>query len=78
MAGIWEYLKALLVLGPILGLLAVGLIISLRSGVVHLGTSKGLRLLASNFSWVIVRVAGYLAGLAVVQRIIGVQLDLGW
>ena len=78
MAGIWVYIKALFVLGPIVGLLLIGLVIALRSGVVSAGTGKGLRLFASNFYWTLLRVMGYLAGLAVVQRVAGLKIDVGW
>ena len=74
----WEYVQAGFVFGPIAGLLILGLVISLKSGVVDLASAKGLRVIASNFSWLLLRMAGILVGLLAVERLIGVRADLGW
>ncbi|MDR3639479.1 MAG: hypothetical protein P4L84_37105 [Isosphaeraceae bacterium] len=71
-------LSPLLVLVPIAGLFALGFIVALRSGLAGLSRGQDLRVLALNFTSVVLRVAGYLAGLFVVQRMIGAPLELGW
>jgi hypothetical protein len=76
--GIMDSLKTILVYGPILGLLAVGFLVSLRSGVVSLSTPQGFRLLLSNLSLVLLRLIGFLAGLFAVQQMIGYPIRLGW
>ncbi len=71
-------LKAALIIGPILGLLLVGLIIALRSGVGSLHTTQDRERLVGNFSQLLLRLVGYLAGLAALQRFLGIPLHLGW
>lgn len=62
---------ALFVLGPILGLLLVGLVITLRSGVVSLSTHHGVELLVCNLSQLLIRIAAFAIGLFALQRFIG-------
>ncbi|SIN88960.1 hypothetical protein SAMN05444166_1461 [Singulisphaera sp. GP187] len=64
-------LKAILVLAPIFGLLVVGLVIALRSGVASLSTHQGVERLACNLSQLLLRMAGYAVGLFMLQRLIG-------
>jgi hypothetical protein len=71
-------LKSALIVGSILGLLLVGLIIALRSGVGSLQTTQDRERLAGNFSQLLLRLVGYLAGLAALQRLLGIPLHLGW
>lgn len=78
MSGIWNYIGALFVLAPTVGLLLIGIVIALRSGVVNAGAGTRVALLASNLSWTVLRVLGYLAGLAVVQKVVGLEINLGW
>ncbi len=73
----WERWRPLFVFGPIMGLIVLGLFLSVRSGVVSLSRGKDLRLLVANLTSVALRVTGYIAGLMVVQRIIGFPLELG-
>lgn len=68
-------LKAVLVLAPILGLLAIGLFITLRSGVADLWTQKGAELFAGNLSQVAIRLVGYLIGLLALQRFLGAPFE---
>jgi hypothetical protein len=63
--------KALFVLGPILGLLLVGLVIALRSGVASLSTHQGAERFAGNLSQLLLRMVGYAIGLFALQRFIG-------
>jgi hypothetical protein len=77
--GFWgQHLGTLLVLGPVVGLFLLGLVITLRDGLVDLASGKGFRLFAIDLSWVLFRLAGYLAGLAAVQRMIGFRMNMVW
>jgi hypothetical protein len=71
-------LKSALILGSILGLLLVGLVIALRSGVASLRNTQDRERLAGNLSVLLLRLLGYLAGLLALQRFAGIPLDLGW
>jgi hypothetical protein len=73
-----DWLRVLLILGPIAGLLVLGLFVALRSGGAALATGRGLRLLVSNASQVAVATAACLVMLAVVQRMVGFHLSLAW
>lgn len=76
----WAYpsIKGLLILTPIIGLLLVGLIITLRSGVVDARSNEGAQRLAANFSQMLLRVVGYGIGLLAMQQFIGFRMSLGW
>jgi hypothetical protein len=63
--------NALFVLGPILGLLLVGLVITLRSGVASVSTHQGVELLVGNLSQLLLQVAGYAIILLALQRFLG-------
>ncbi|WP_406700233.1 hypothetical protein V5E97_15530 [Singulisphaera sp. Ch08] len=64
-------LKAIFVLVPIFGLLLVGLVIALRSGVASLSTHQGVERFVGNLSQLLLRMAGYAIGLHMLQRFIG-------
>jgi len=74
----WAPIKAVLVLGPIAGLLILGLIITLRSGVKSLSTHQGFERFLGNLSHVLLRVVGYLVGIFALQRIIGAPFGTSW
>lgn len=74
----WEPIKGLLVVTPIALLLAFGLALTLRSGLVGLSAGKRLRRLFENFSRTVVYVAGGSAVLAVLQWLAGFQPALAW
>ncbi len=76
--GYWNRLQAILVFGPILGLLALGLVITLKSGVVSLTTHQGLACFASNLSQLLLCLVGYGVSLLALQQLIGVPLELVW
>jgi hypothetical protein len=63
--------KTVAVLGPILGLLLVGLAIALKSGVASLSTHQGMERLIGNLSQLLLRVTGYLIGFLAIQRLVG-------
>ena len=71
-------MKEYLILAPILALLVLGLFIALLSGGVSLTTRDGRRTVLDNLSATIVRVIGYGAGLALVQRFVGFPMELPW
>ncbi len=69
--GLGKTMQQYFVLAPIIVLFALGGFIALRSGVMSLYAEGGLRVVASNFSAIVVRVVCYLAGLFMVQQVIG-------
>jgi hypothetical protein len=75
---LFNQVQFVLVIGPILGLLVIGFIVSLRSGDVSLSSPQGVRNFLGNLSRVVIRVCGYLAGLVAVQQLVGFPIGLGW
>jgi len=75
---LFDLLKTIVVIGPILGLLLIGFLVSLQSGVAGLTTPQGFRLFLNNLSRVLIRVFGYLAGLLAVQQFVGFPTGLAW
>lgn len=74
----WPQLTSLFVLFPIVGLLLLGLVVAVSGGVASLSQSRDRRQLAANLTSVLVRVAGYLAGMVLVHRFIGAPMRVGW
>jgi len=70
--------KEVLILAPIMGLLLVGVAIALQSGLQGEGGQQVKRCLASNFSQLLLRLAGYGIALLAMQRFIGVRMELPW
>ncbi len=70
--------EGFLILGPIFLLLVVGAVIALRSGVGQPETGRDYIQIAGNLSQMILRVAGYVVILLVVQYLIGLRPSLGW
>jgi hypothetical protein len=68
--------KAVLVLGPILGLFLLGVIITLRSGVASLSSHQGFERFLGNLSQLLLRMAGYLVGLLALHRFIGAPFEM--
>ena len=68
------------VLASILTLFALGLWITLRSGPAGEKSEGGLRVLAGNFWAMLIRVLCYLAGLLMLEQILGTPslVTLGW
>jgi hypothetical protein len=71
-----EFVKALAVLTPIIGLVLTGLAITLQSGVAKLSSHQGLRQMAWNLSEAALLVAGCLVGFLVIQQLCGVRMGL--
>ncbi len=70
--------KEVLILAPIVGLLLVGVAIALQSGLAGDGAQHAKRCLASNFSQLLLRLAGYGVALLPMQRFIGIRMELRW
>ena len=68
---VWVDWKTIFVLGPIFGLLLLGFVITLRSGVANFSTEKGHQTFMGNLSQLLLRVAGYVVGLVALQRFLG-------
>jgi hypothetical protein len=66
------------VIGTVLALLLVGFFISVQSGVRSLSSPQGAQRFLENVYRVVIRVCGYLAGLAIVQQFIGFPIHLVW
>jgi hypothetical protein len=76
--GFWDQFKTVFALGSIVTLILVGFLVALGSGGVDVSGRQGARRFVGNLSSIVIRVLGYLAGLIVVQQIIGAPLRLGW
>lgn len=63
---------------PILALLLGGAIIASRSGVSRVSTGRDLVQIAGNVSAMLIRVAGYVVVLMLVQHFIGLRSTFGW
>lgn len=67
-----------LIFGPILFLFAVGLSVTLRSGVYSVASIDGLRKVGGNLTRTIVLTAGCLVALAALQEVVGFRMLSGW
>jgi len=75
--GVFGYVKDLVTVATIVGLLIVGLAIALKSGQVAVGPERSKRLL-TNLSQVVLTLAGCLVALGMIQRMIGFRLTTDW
>jgi hypothetical protein len=73
-----DRLEGFLILGPIIGLLVLGAVLTLRSGVVNLGSGQGLRRFAANLYQTLLMVGVCLIGMAAIQQFVGLHLHLKW
>ena len=73
--GYLAYLKDFVTLASILSLLVVGLLITLKSGVVMVGDDR-CRLVRSNVSQLVISLAGCALFLMMIQHIVGFRLGL--
>jgi hypothetical protein len=78
MTSLEQIVSALFVVVPIMFLLTVGGFIALKSGVTHVSTGQDLLKVAGNFSQLLLRVAGYVIALILLQYCIGMRPSLGW
>ena len=74
----FTYWKFLLVFGPVAVLLALGLLVALKSGVETVRTHQGFERLMGNLSQLVLRLAGYGIGIAALNRVIGSPFELGF
>lgn len=78
MTSLEQIVSASLIVAPIMVLLTVGGLIALKSGVSHVSTGQDFLKVAGNFSQLLLRVAGYIVGLLLLQYFIGMRPSLGW
>jgi hypothetical protein len=71
-----EFVKELVVLALIVGLLATGFAITLQSGVAHLTTHEGWRQVARNLSEAVLLLLECLIGFLVIQQLCRVPVGL--
>ena len=72
-------MRVLFTLVPIAGLLVLGLLIALRSGVEGTYSAEpGRRVLVTNLSGLVLRLFGILAGLVILHVVIGYPLVVRW
>jgi hypothetical protein len=75
---LFHRLQLVFVVGPILGLLLIGFLVSLRSESVSLTSPNGIKRFLGHLSRVLIRVFGYIAGLVAVQQLVGFPMGLAW
>ncbi len=73
-----EQLKAVCVLGPIVFLLALGVWLTLRSGVVSVSHGQGFRQMAANMTQTFLMVLICLIAMLFIQQLIGYRFALPW
>ena len=71
-----DQIKLLCIVGPIIGLLVMGFLITARSGVVRLTSGPGARLLVENVSKTILLVVACLLAMLLVQQFLGFPFSL--
>lgn len=73
-----QYVRFFGILGPILGLFALGLVLTLRNGLVEAARGDRVRVAIANVSRTLVALAACLVGLAAVHRVVGLHMTLAW
>lgn len=73
-----QYLRLLGVVGPIVLLLALGLALTLRSGLVDAARGQRARMAVANLSQTVLALAACLLGLVAVQHVVGFHMGLVW
>ncbi len=73
-----DQFKIICILAPILTLLVLGLSLTLRNGIGSLTSCQGTRQLVRNLSKTVMMLAVCLAGLMLVQQLIGVRMSMMW
>ncbi|WP_165070213.1 hypothetical protein [Paludisphaera rhizosphaerae] len=73
-----QFLTVAVVVAPILCLLLGGAFIAAGSGVERLSSTRDYVQVAGNFSAMLLRVAGYVVVLLLVQHFIGLRSTFGW
>ncbi len=75
---ILKTIEGALLIGMIVALVAIGLTVALRSGVVALGSPQGMRQVASNVSHTLMMLGACAFGLFLIQVMIGRPVGLSW
>jgi len=75
---IWDWVRALAIIGPIVAMVVVGMIVAARSGVAQLAAAGGGRRVVENVSRAAVVLAGCLLGLAMLHQLVGQHLPRMW
>lgn len=73
---VWDWARVAAILGPVAGLLLLGLWLTLRSGLVGLRPGQGFRRILANASEATFLLAGSLVAMAFAHRIVGFRLDM--
>lgn len=73
-----QFLAVAAVAVPILTLFLAGAFIAARSGVDRISSGRDVVQVAGNFSAMLLRVAGYVVILMLVQHFIGLRSTFGW
>ena len=76
--GDFSQIQNMFVIATVLALLLVGFFICVQSGVRSLSSPQGVQQFLENVYRVVIRVCGYLAGLAIVQQFIGFPIHTVW
>jgi hypothetical protein len=71
-----DRLEAYLLLIPIIALFGLGLVLTLRSGVVNVTSGTGMRRVVANLYQTALVVGACLIGLAVIQQMVGLHVGL--
>lgn len=74
----WHWVQMIGIMGPIVAMLVLGFILTLRSGVGQVTTSASLRKVLVNASETIILVAGCLIGLLAINILVGQPLGIIW
>jgi hypothetical protein len=70
--------KAIFVFVPIVGLLVLGVFLTLKSGVASIATHQGVERFLGNLSHLVLRLAGFGVCLMALQRFIGLPVAINW
>ena len=72
--GIWDWVRAVAILGPITLMLLVGFSMAIRSGSTYATTGGGVKTTSGAWSRTFLTLSAYLLGLAVIHALVGQQL----
>jgi hypothetical protein len=71
-----DRLEGMLILGPIIAMLALGMVLTLRSGVVSLSTGQGMRRVVENLFQTLLILGVFLVIMALIQQLVGMRLGI--
>ena len=73
-----ELLRAILIIGPIVAMIGVGLLLALRSGEARIASRSAVRGAVDNLSHTMLVVGGFLVGMVVLHQMVGLRVPLAW